>query len=254
MPDALELTARTFEFGGRTLDLELSPRVWAPTSFAQNMAPLLADRIRPGMRVLELGLGSGVLAVLAGKLGAEVVGLDINPDAVPLARSNWLRNGLKPGGCDFRRSTLFSALGDQERHGFDLVWSNPPVLPALPVTVSMPLESHAFEVSGPKGRTVLDAMLTVSGRYLKPGGRMLVIATSLQGWGVTRRQLDTHWRTWSIVAHHQLELTDECTDEYVAWWLREGAAAKEDYITGDGDRWWHDVWFIEASGYRGTEA
>ena len=48
-----------------------------------------------GKRVLDLGTGSGVLAIAAAKLGAaSVLGVDDDPDAVDAARKNVTLNGL----------------------------------------------------------------------------------------------------------------------------------------------------------------
>ncbi len=49
----------------------------------------------PGMRVLDLGTGSGILAIAAIKLGADcVVGLDTDETAVQVARANIEQNGV----------------------------------------------------------------------------------------------------------------------------------------------------------------
>lgn len=51
--------------------------------------------LRPGMTVLDLGTGSGILAIAAAKLGASSVSaLDINPAVVVIARSNVEANGV----------------------------------------------------------------------------------------------------------------------------------------------------------------
>ena len=56
----------------------------------------LADRIAGGERVLDVGCGSGVLSVAAALLGAsEVVGVDIDPDAVTVTLDNARRNGVE---------------------------------------------------------------------------------------------------------------------------------------------------------------
>jgi len=53
--------------------------------------------LRPGALVLDLGTGSGILAIAAAKLGASsVLALDINPAAVGVARSNIEASGLAP--------------------------------------------------------------------------------------------------------------------------------------------------------------
>lgn len=54
------------------------------------------DRLsRPGMEIMDVGTGSGILAVAAALLGARrVVALDIDPVAVEAARANSARNGV----------------------------------------------------------------------------------------------------------------------------------------------------------------
>jgi ribosomal protein L11 methyltransferase len=55
----------------------------------------LERRVFPGMSVLDYGCGSGILAIAAARLGAgEVVGVDIDPQAVTAARNNAESNGV----------------------------------------------------------------------------------------------------------------------------------------------------------------
>ena len=66
----------------------------------------LEELVRPGMRVLDLGCGSGILAIAAAKLGAaRVLALDIDPNAVRAARENAAANGVEPA-IDVREGTL----------------------------------------------------------------------------------------------------------------------------------------------------
>jgi tRNA/tmRNA/rRNA uracil-C5-methylase (TrmA/RlmC/RlmD family) len=50
--------------------------------------------VRPGERVLEIGAGLGLAAVLAAKAGARVVATDILPEAVEVIRANAGLNGV----------------------------------------------------------------------------------------------------------------------------------------------------------------
>lgn len=75
--------------------------------------------VRPHMRVLDLGTGSGILALAAARLGArEVCALDLDPQAVDAARANVARNGLG-ARITVRRGTLPS-----DDLPFDLVVAN----------------------------------------------------------------------------------------------------------------------------------
>ena len=56
----------------------------------------MEDLLQPGMNVLDLGTGSGILAIAAVKLGAaRVLALDIDPQAVRAARQNFRRTGIQ---------------------------------------------------------------------------------------------------------------------------------------------------------------
>ncbi|MBC7227523.1 MAG: 50S ribosomal protein L11 methyltransferase [Thermoflexales bacterium] len=79
----------------------------------------LEDWVRPGARVLDLGTGSGILAIAAAKLGAKrVLALDTDPQAVAVARENVYRNGVADR-VRVARGSLARAIGK-----FDLVVVN----------------------------------------------------------------------------------------------------------------------------------
>lgn len=54
----------------------------------------LEKYVRPGMNTLDLGCGSGILAIAAAKLGAQVLALDTDPIAVTATRENVGRNAV----------------------------------------------------------------------------------------------------------------------------------------------------------------
>ncbi len=79
--------------------IELDPGIafgtgYHPTTYTCLEA--LEELVQPGMTVLDLGSGSGILSIAAVKLGAErVVALDIDTQAVSAARSNFRRLGIR---------------------------------------------------------------------------------------------------------------------------------------------------------------
>ncbi|MEM2890220.1 MAG: methyltransferase, partial [Candidatus Hadarchaeum sp.] len=91
---------------------------------------LIADNleVKSDERVLELGTGCGLLAILAAKAGAKVVATDISPIALECARANAVEN-LVANRIDFRSGDLFDPVDGEL---FDAVIFNPPYLPVEP--------------------------------------------------------------------------------------------------------------------------
>ncbi|THF88244.1 50S ribosomal protein L11 methyltransferase [Deinococcus sp. KSM4-11] len=64
-----------------------------------------------GQRVLDVGTGSGVLAIAAALLGAQAaLGVDIDPQTIPIARENAEINGVPRAVVTFLEGTLGSDL------------------------------------------------------------------------------------------------------------------------------------------------
>lgn len=86
--------------------------------------------IEPDMVLLDVGSGSGILSILAKKLGArEVVGIDIDPIATDAALENARVNGLKPeeGNLSFLTGNIIEDEDIRTRIGrnkFDMVVAN----------------------------------------------------------------------------------------------------------------------------------
>jgi len=79
----------------------------------------LEKYLRPGMSVLDLGSGSGILAIAAAKLGADaVLALDTDPTAVEVARANVRANGVQ------ERITVAHGSLPEVQGTFDLVLVN----------------------------------------------------------------------------------------------------------------------------------
>ncbi|PYE54421.1 50S ribosomal protein L11 methyltransferase [Deinococcus yavapaiensis] len=76
-----------------------------------------------GKRVLDVGTGSGVLAIAAMRLGAsEALGVDLDPVTIPAARENARANGLDPDGLTLR--FVEGTLSDVRAAPFDVIVAN----------------------------------------------------------------------------------------------------------------------------------
>jgi ribosomal protein L11 methyltransferase len=105
----------------------------------------------PGKTVLDYGCGSGILAMVARKLGAgEVAGVDIDPQAIESARANAGRNGVEE--IEFFVPDEFAASNHAQQR-YDTVVAN---------ILSSPLKLMAPMLSGrvaPGGSLVLSGVL-----------------------------------------------------------------------------------------------
>ena len=109
---------------GEALVLRTAPGLFSPGHVDRGtLAMLSAADFAPGMKVLDLGCGCGVVGIVAAKKCGEAnVWLsDADPLAVETARQNARDNGV-PGVT----LALSDGFGQLDAAGFDLILSNPP--------------------------------------------------------------------------------------------------------------------------------
>ena len=112
------------EFFG--LDFTVSDAVLIPRPDTELIVELAVERLPQDGRALDMGTGSGAIAVALAhtRPDAHVTALDVSAAALDVARANAARNGA---AVRFVQSDWFAALGDE---CFDLVASNPPYIAA----------------------------------------------------------------------------------------------------------------------------
>lgn len=123
--------------------------------------------VRRGERVLEIGCGSGVVSIHCALAGAEVVCGDVNPRAVALTRMNAAANGAVLEAVE---TDVYSNVEGR----FDLILFN---LPYLPVEEGEGL-ARAWS-GGPDGLGPLPRLLDGAPKHLLPGGKVVVVTSSL---------------------------------------------------------------------------
>ncbi len=103
---------QTITWKGRLgpMDLTASDTTFLPSTISQLMAAVLD--VKPGDVVIDVGCGTGVLGMIAAKLGAsKVYGVDASPDVVEVATANARAHGVADR-MEFFQGDLFSPLGD----------------------------------------------------------------------------------------------------------------------------------------------
>jgi ribosomal protein L11 methyltransferase len=154
---------------GMAFGTGLHPTTRGCLELLQEVAPMPA-------RVLDVGIGSGILAIAALRLGAASAhGLDTDPLAVQAARENAGRNGMAD-----RLTVVHGRLGAEPTARFPLVLAN--LVAAVLVELAPRLAAH-LEPSG----------TLVVGGIIAPRGDEVVRAMATSGLAVRDRRDDGEW-------------------------------------------------------------
>lgn len=149
----------TESFGEYTLELDVPEGVWNPTPHGVHLGNMLATMDFTGDRVLELGTGCGIHAILLAKRGAKALTL-----------------------TEIERPILDNALHNLRKHGVQV----PIETVVADWTALPPNEFDALVTNPPFGkagktyrRYFIDSLILDAHRLLRPGGRLVFIHSSM---------------------------------------------------------------------------
>jgi release factor glutamine methyltransferase len=144
------------EFYGR--EFRVSPDVLIPRPETELLAETVLKRRAPGARIIDVGTGSGAIAVTLGCMGC-----DLSWEALAVARGN--------GAASLACCDLLSCFADAS---FDVVVSNPPYVPsgdrAGMQREVRDYEPHLALFAGADGLAVYRRLIPEAWRVLRPGG------------------------------------------------------------------------------------
>jgi release factor glutamine methyltransferase len=160
------------------MSLRVTPAVLIPRPETEVLVEEVARRLPNGARVLDVGTGSGCIALGLASLRSDlqVSGIDLSEDAVAVARENASRTGLA------ERVTFQVAGFPPDRSEisgpFDAIVSNPPYIPEGMLGELQPevrdYEPRLAVIGGADGMLLLRPLLERSGELLARGGLLAV--------------------------------------------------------------------------------
>ena len=136
----------------------------------------LDEQVRGGERVLDIGTGSGILAIAALKLGAaSAEGVDIDPVAVRTAGENAALNGVAD-----KLTVLVGDLSDKASGTYDIITANivaNAILSLAPAVPGLMAEGATFIASG-----IIDSRKDEVIAGLEKAGLAVVEVKEKRGW------------------------------------------------------------------------
>jgi release factor glutamine methyltransferase len=146
------------------VSLVVLPDIFHPGLFFSSklLAEVIVQEPLEGQRVLEVGTGSGFLALVAARRARQTIGSDINPEAVRALRINALLNHVEDR-VEARQGDLFAPMAGER---FDLILFNPPYFAGQAKDL---WELSWRDVNATRARFVNEAA-----QFLNPGGRLLI--------------------------------------------------------------------------------
>ena len=159
------------EFFG--LPFRVSPAVLIPRPDTELIVELALDRLAPRARLLDMGTGSGAIAVAVAhtRPDAAVTALDVSMEALDIAQANAAANGAR---VRFLRSDWYAALGEER---FDLIASNPPYIASGDRHLSegdLRFEPTGALTDHADGLSALRIIVDGACAHLEPGGWLLL--------------------------------------------------------------------------------
>jgi release factor glutamine methyltransferase len=183
------------EFYGR--DFRVTPDVLIPRPETEHLVEAAIARIHPRDVVVDVGTGSGAIAItLALETAAHVFATDISTAALNVARDNAQRLSALVGflACD-----LFDAIRD---HSINVLVSNPPYVPQTDQPNLQrevrDYEPHVALFAGPTGLEIYEKLIAAAARVLRPHG-WLLLELGYNSLDPVRAMLEQGWSDLDVI-------------------------------------------------------
>jgi len=199
---------KQFIFQGKSIELELNNKIFPPS----NHGSLLINHIsiKHNESLIDVGTGSGSIAILAAKLGAKVYATDISNDSIILAKHNAIRNNVK---IEFKQGSFFSNYNKK----FDVIIANlnqeivhPNYKKAIGDKLTKTIHGGKF------GNEILLDFLDIAKNYMHSKSRLYVAVYSVSNYSVTLKKIIENYDAKLI--NFEISSTKEFVKDNFEWY------------------------------------
>lgn len=176
----------------KEIQYQTHPQVYEPAEDTFLLAENL--QVKRMSSTLEIGTGTGIIAIMAARKAQRVIATDINPHALKCSLKNIIIN--KAFNIELREGNLFEPVKNEK---FDVILFNTPYLPASDEE-QIDDELDAAWNGGPDGREVIDKFLEDVKNHLNPGGKVQLVQSSLSNVEETLKKLESLGLNASVTA------------------------------------------------------
>lgn len=164
--DKIKSHTEAYESVSNGVSIVILPNVFSPKYFTDSeyFAKVISETVGD-KSLLEVGTGTGIVALSAALRGSNVTALDINPDAVENTKLNFKKYNISTDNVLF--SDVYSALGDNQKFDF-IFWNHP--FNNWPEQVEDVLLLAGLDYQ----YTALSRYVSDAYKHLKEGGRLLL--------------------------------------------------------------------------------
>jgi release factor glutamine methyltransferase len=226
--------AQVYQIGRHRVAIACRDGVGPPTLYSLFLAEHIPEMA--GQTAVDLGTGSGILAIVARLQGAaRVYLLDTNAVAIEVALANAERNAVQDGLVPLPTGKSMLPLPAGEK--VHMVICNPAQLP-LPAPDRV---DSAFYAGG-DGRLMIDGIIREAHERLLPSGRLLMTHNSLTGLPKSLRLMASNGLETRILAERSIEFRQFIDRD---WIDRLGGTGCGLYTMRDG-RAYETLYIVEA--------
>lgn len=182
------------------LIFNVSPSVLIPRNDTEILVEEVLKRLKSGDTVLDIGTGSGAIAVSIAKYkDVKVYAVDISDEALEVAKENACENGVSDKVI-FIKSDLFSSIPKDIK--FDLIVSNPPYIRSNEINELQEEVKREPKIAldgGEDGLTFYRRIVKDSINYIKFGGIIAFEVGFNQAWDVKDILIDSGYSDIEVV-------------------------------------------------------